>query len=52
MSKYLIVRPDGVIEIRWDSYSVPVGAILITNEQYNGLVDGTLTYVNGQFVPV
>jgi len=48
--KYAIVRTDGVTEIREDSYDLPSGAILLTDVQYDQLINSEYILQNGEIV--
>ena len=48
--KYAIVREDNATEIREDSYPLQNGAILLTDEQYDHLINGTHILQNGEIV--
>ena len=48
--KYAIVRTDGVTEIREDSYPLQEGAIVLTDAQYDQLVNGLYILQNGEVV--
>jgi len=48
--KYAIVREDNATEIREDSYPLQDGAIVLTDEQYDQLINGTHILQNGEIV--
>jgi len=48
--KYAIVRTDGVTEIHEDSYTLPNGAIQLTDEQHEQLCSNMYILENGQIV--
>jgi hypothetical protein len=50
--KYAIVREDNAVEIREDSYPLQDGAIVLTDEQYYQLLNGTHEIKNGQVVAI
>jgi hypothetical protein len=48
--KYAIVREDNATEIREDGYPLQDGAIVLTDMQYDQLINGTHTLQNGEIV--
>ena len=48
--KYAIVREDNATEIREDSYPLQDGAVVLTNAQYEQLINGTHILQNGEIV--
>lgn len=48
--KYAIVRQDGVVETREDSYPLQEGAIELTDEQFEQLRSHDFILVNGEIV--
>ena len=48
--KYAIVREDGATEIREDSYDLPTGAIVLTDVQYEQMLNGQMILQNGQII--
>lgn len=50
--KYATINANGVTEIRQDgSTELPIGAILLTDEQHTQLCSGAFVLVNGEVVP-
>lgn len=50
--KYITVMDGGGFELRQDACEViPIEAIQITDEQYDGLLTGALIFVNGEVMP-
>jgi hypothetical protein len=50
--KYIVFIPSGFALNEDSSEKVPDGCIEITDEQYTGLAEGTLTVINGEVVNV
>jgi hypothetical protein len=50
--KYLMPIPSGYTLNSDSSTELPEGAIELTDEQYSGLTEGTLTIINGDIVNV
>jgi hypothetical protein len=48
--KYAIVREDYATEIREDGYPLQDGAIVLTDEQYDQLINGTHILQNSKIV--
>jgi len=48
--KYAIVREDNATEIREDGYPLQDGAIALTDEQYDQLINGTHILQSGKIV--
>jgi len=48
--KYALIRQDDVTEIREDNYSLPENAIVLTDEQYDQLVNGQYILQNNQII--
>jgi hypothetical protein len=48
--KYVLIREDGVSEIREDNYSLPENAIVLTDEQYDFLLNGEYILQNNQMI--
>ncbi len=47
---YVIQTKEGVTEIREDQYPLADGAVEITEDEKNGLMDQTLIFQNGKIV--
>ena len=45
--KYILPLEDGKWELREDEYDPKPEAIEVSLEEYSGLSEGTLTYMNG-----
>lgn len=45
--KYLLKEASGVWSIREDSGPLPIGAVPLTDAQYDGLFSGALSALNG-----
>jgi hypothetical protein len=48
--KYALIRQDGVVELREDSYELPINAIELTDEQYESLLASDSIISNGVVV--
>jgi hypothetical protein len=48
--KYLLIRSDGVVEIRQDDYPLPNEAIQLNDDQYSQLLSGDFIWENGQII--
>lgn len=49
---YVIINQDKVPEVREDQHDLPKGATEITEDEYKGLIEGSLKFEKGKILPV
>lgn len=49
--KYVIVQSNGSVEVREDSYELPVNAFALTDDEYSQLLNESHIFVDGSIVP-
>jgi|688.fasta_scaffold204092_3 hypothetical protein len=47
---YVIKNTEGVTEVREDQYPLANGAVEITEQQKQGLIEGSLQFENGEII--
>lgn len=47
---YVIKNSEGITEVREDQYPLAEGAVEITEQQKQGLIEGSLQFENGEIV--
>ena len=48
--KYATIRQDGVVELREDNHPLQEGSIVLNDEQYDKLINGTYIISNREVV--